>query len=174
MARRKPKSRRSPGTASKIGRTSIGKVPRSLGAGQGTELEGFNSAGDSVGAVRRYTASRSGGFAVISLENIPELADSELRKAKRTMAQRMSRILSGSRSLWPVDTGLSKGTFSVRSEPEGFKITNRAYSKKGKPYPYWVNNNQTIANTGKTNRNYRAIQRTLDATWADVVDGIID
>ena len=173
MARRKPKSRRSPGPTPKIGRTVIGPAPRNLSANQGTAYEGFDPETGTTGTIRRYTKSRSGGFAVIKLENVPDIAQGELAKAKRTMAQRMSRILSGAESQWPVDTGLSKGLFSVRSVPEGFKITNRAYSKEGKPYPYYVNNNPTIGNTGKKNKNYRSIQNTIDKTWAKIIDGVV-
>ena len=123
--------------------------------------------------LRRYATSRNSGYSVVKLDNIPGLSKNERRKAQRLIAQRLSRALSGPRSKWPVDTGLSKSLWQVRSVGDGLKITNRAYSNSGFPYPYFVNSAKTLRG-GKTNKNFHAIQRTIRAVWDDVTRGALD
>ena len=64
---------------------------------------------------------------------------SETQKEDRKETGQIARVaLAGPGSLWPVDSGVSKRSFSVRSTKYRLTIKNTATTKKGIAYPYIV------------------------------------
>lgn len=69
--------------------------------------------------------------------------------------------LKGPNSLWPVDTGYSKGKFETRKYGDSILVQNRVY------YAGPVNFVERFR-SGKPNRNYLAVQRTIEKLWGRI------
>ncbi len=84
--------------------------------------------------IRGFVLTASKREANLSLDVTETLKEDR----KRTGQLARTALASPTSSLWPVDTGVSKKSFSVRSTKYRLTITNSARTKKGIAYPYIV------------------------------------